>query len=321
MSRDRSFAIFASLALILATVGAQAQDYPSRPVRVIVGFGPGSVADISARVLAARMGQLLGQQFVVENRAGAGSSLGAEFVTRAPKDGATLFMSTVANTINPALHKLSFDFGRDLAPIVLVGEAPQMLVVHPSLGVNSLQQLIALARAKPEQIQFATSGAGTLGHLSGELLGAAAGIKLVPVPYPGSAQGMNDVLAGRVPMMFGPASTVWSNVQAGKLKALAVTQAKRAAMVPDVPTMAEAGVPGYGAGIWMGLLAPAGTPRPIIDKLAATANAALKSDDVLGPLRRQGVEPRGGSPDEFARFIDSELKKWAGVATAAGLKK
>ncbi len=318
MLRRISLAILALTALLGA---AAAQDYPTRPVRIIVGFGPGSVADIAARVMAARLGQILGQQFVVENRAGAGSSLGAEFVTRAAKDGHTLLMSTVANTINPALHKLSFDFGRDLAPIMLVGEAPQMLVVHSALGVGNLQELIALARAKPEQIQYATSGAGTLGHLSGELLAGAAGIKLVPVPYPGSAQGMTDVLAGRVPMMFGPASTVWSNVQAGKLKALAVTQAKRAAMAPDVPTMQEAGVPGANAGIWMGLLAPAGTPKPIIDKLSDAANVALKSDEVLGPLRNQGVEPRGGSPDDFARFIAGELAKWTKVATAAGLGK
>jgi len=313
--------IMALAALSLSAVAAPAQDYPSRPVRIIVGFGPGSVADIVARVLAARIGQALGQQFVVENRAGAGSSLGAEFVTRATKDGHTLFMSTVANAINPAVHKLSFDFGKDLTPIMLVGEAPQMLVAHPSLGVGSVRELIALARSKPEQIQYATSGAGTLGHLSGELLSTSAGIKLMPVPYPGSAQGMTDVLAGRVAMMFGPASTVWPSVQAGSLKALAVTQAKRAQLAPDVPTMAEAGIIGYGAGIWMGLLAPAGTPRAIIDRLAAAANDALKSDDVLGTLRAQGVEPRGGTPDEFARHIDLELKKWAAVAAAAGLTR
>ena len=313
---------FATAVCLVALSGfTWAQDYPARPVRIIVGFGPGSVADIAARVIGTRIGQILGQQFIVENRAGAGSSLGAEFVTRAPKDGSTLFMSTVANTINPALHQLSFDFGRDLAPITLIGEAPQMLVAHPSLGAHSLKELIALARTKPEPIQFATSGPGTLGHLSGELLSAAAGIKLLPVPYAGSAQGMTDVLAGRVPLLFAPASTVWTSVEAGKLFALAVTQAKRAAIAPDVPTLAETGVVGSDAGIWMGLLAPAGTPRPIVDKLAAAINEALKSEEVLGPLRRQGVEPRGGSPEEFARFIDGELKKWALVAANAGLKK
>jgi tripartite-type tricarboxylate transporter receptor subunit TctC len=321
MMRRVVTAILALSLLALGFATAQSQDYPSRPVRIVVGFGPGSVADLVARVLGARMSQLLGQQFVVENRAGAGSSLGAEFVARANNDGHTLFMSTVANSINPALHKLSFDFGKDLAPIILVGEAPQMLVAHPSLGVGSIKELIELARTKTDQVQYATSGAGTLGHLSGELLAISAGIKLVPVPYPGSAQGMTDVLAGRVPLLFGPASTVWPSVQAGKLKALAVTQNQRAAMAPQVPTLAESGVVGSNAGIWMGLLAPAGTPKSIVDKLAVAANQALKSNDVLGPLRAQGVEPRGGSPEDFARFIAGELAKWSRVVAAAGLKK
>jgi tripartite-type tricarboxylate transporter receptor subunit TctC len=305
----------------LAAVAAQAQDYPTRPVRIVVGFGPGSVADIVARVVATRMGQTIGQQLVVENRTGAGSSIAAEYVARAPKDGYTLFMATVANSINPALGPLNFDFGKDLAPVTLVANVPQMLVVHPSLGIGSVKELIALARSKPEPVQYASSGVGTLSHLSAELLNGAAGIKLMQVPYPGSAQSLNDVLAGRVPLMFGPASTVWSNVQAGRLKALAVTQPQRAAMAPDVPTMAEAGVAGYAAGIWMGLLAPAGTPTPIIDKLSAAANEALKSDDVLRPMRAQGVDPLGGSPAQFAAFIDAELKKWAGVVQAAGVKR
>jgi tripartite-type tricarboxylate transporter receptor subunit TctC len=301
--------------------GLRAEDYPTRPVRIIIGFGPGSVADIVARVLANRISQTLGQQFVVENRTGAGSSIAAEYVARAPKDGYTLFMATVANTINPALNKLSFDFGKDLTPVILVANVPQMMVVHPSLGVSSVQELIALAKSKPDQVQYASSGAGTLSHLSAELLNSAAGIKLMQVPYPGSAQGMTDVLAGRVPLMFGPASTVWANVKAGKLKVLAVTQTQRAAMAPEVPTMAEAGVPGYAVGIWMGLLAPAGTPRAIVDKIAQAANEGLRSSDVATPMRTQGVEPLGSSPDEFTRFIDDELKKWSTVVTTAGIRK
>jgi tripartite-type tricarboxylate transporter receptor subunit TctC len=298
-----------------------AQEFPARPIRVVVGFASGSVADLMARVVATRMGQTLGQQLVVENRAGAGSSLGAEFVARAPKDGHTLFMATVANAINPALGPLSFDFGKDLAPIMLVGNVPQMMVAHPSLGVSSLGELIALAKSKPESIQYASAGVGTLSHLSAELLNNVAGIRLTQVPYPGSAQGLTDVLAGRVPLMFGPASTVWSHVQSGQLKALAVTQRERAAIAPDVPTMAESGAPGYSAGIWMGLLAPAGTPPEAIDKLSRAANEALRSNEVLSPMRTQGVEPLGGSPDAFAQFIDGELKKWASVVAAAGIKK
>jgi len=300
---------------------ARAEDYPARPVRMVVGFGPGAVADVIARAMAARMSQSIGQQIIIENRPGAGSSLGAEYVARAPKDGYTLLMCTVAQTINPALNNLSFDFGKDLAPITLVANAPQILVAHPSLPANTVQELIALAKADPNGLQYASSGAGTMSHLSGVLLASSAGIKLTQIPYPGSAQSMTDVLAGRVPMMFGPAATVWSNVQGGKLKALAVTQPTRAAIAPEVPSMVEAGVEGYSAGIWMGMLAPTGTPREIVDKLSRAANEAVKSAEVLSLLRTQGIDPLGGSPEEFGRFIDAELKKWAGVVNDAGIKK
>src|SRR5262245_58821299 len=301
-------------ALALAAGAARADDYPSRPVRLIVGFAPGAVADTIARVMATRIGNVLGGQFVVENRAGAGSSLAADQVERAAKDGYTLLMCTVAQTVNPALNTLNFDFGKDFAPIALVANAPQMLVAHPSLGVNSVKELIALAKAKPDEIQYASSGAGTLSHLSAVLLNSAAGITLTQIPYPGSAQSMTDVLAGRVPLMFGPAATVWPNVQAGKLKALAVTQPQRAAIAPDVPTIAEAGLPGYSACIWMGLLAPAGTPPDLVDKLSRATNEALRAEELLTLMRNQGVDPLGGTPAAFARFIDDELKKWATVA-------
>jgi tripartite-type tricarboxylate transporter receptor subunit TctC len=309
-----------ALALASTPGAAPADDYPVRPIRVVVGFGPGAVADVILRVLTVRMSQSLGQQLVVENRPGAGSSLGAEYVARAPKDGYTLLMCTVAQTINPAMNNLSFDFGKDLAPVALVANAPQMLVAHPSLPADNIRELIALAKAQPDGVQYASSGAGTMSHLSGVLLNSAAGIKLQQIPYPGSAQSMTDVLAGRVPLMFGPAATVWSNVQAGKLKALAVTQPTRASIAPDVPTMVEAGVEGYSAGIWMGLLAPSGTSPEIVDKLSRAANEALKSKEVLSLMEKQGVDPLGGTPTEFARFIDDELKKWDEVIKASGIK-
>jgi len=304
-----------------AATPASAQDWPTRPIRIIVGFGPGSVADVAARVVGNRMGQTLGQQIVVENRTGAGSNLGAEYVARAPRDGYTLFMATIANTINPALAPLPFDFAKDLAPITLVATSPQLLLVHPSLGVNSVQELIALAKRRPAPINYAHSGVGTLSNLSGLLLNGMAGITLVGVPYPGSAQGVNDVLAGRVPVMFSSFATVQPHLAAGKLKALAATQLKRLPQLPDVPTMEEAGVPGYDAAVWMGLLAPAGTPGAIIEKLAQAANEALRTKEVLTPLRNAGFEAGGGSPEAFGRTIDGELKKWAGVAAAAGLKR
>jgi tripartite-type tricarboxylate transporter receptor subunit TctC len=322
LARSTMVALSAGFLLAgLAAAPTRAEDYPTRPIRVVVGFGPGAVADVIVRVMAGRMSQTLGQQLVVENRPGAGSSLGAEYVSRAPKDGYTLLMCTVAQTINPAMNNLAFDFGKDFAPIMAVANAPQILVAHPSFPANTVQELIALAKARPEGVQYASSGAGTMSHLSGVLLNSVAGIPLQQIPYPGSAQSMTDVLAGRVPLMFGPAATVWTNVQAGKLKALAVTQSKRAAIAPDVPAMVEAGVPGYSAGIWMGMLAPAGTPAEIVDKLSRAANEALKSKEVQALLEKQGVDPLGGTPAEFARFIDDELKKWDGVVKAAGIKQ
>ncbi len=322
--RRRARLLFgAAIAFAVLSSGSplSADDYPTRPVRVVIGFGPGAVADLAARAVGARMSQILGQQIVVENRAGAGSSIAAEYVARAPKDGYTLLMATVANTINAAISTLSFDFGKDLAPVALVANVPNVLVVHPSIGVSNVQELIALAKSNPEQIFYASAGAGTLAHLSGELLNIKAGVKLVHVPYPGSAQGVTDLLAGRVTVMFSPASTVWPHVEAGKLKALATTQIKRAAIAPNLPTMAEAGLPGYDTGIWIGLLAPAGTPRDVIDKLARALNEALKAEEVLTPLRAQGVDPLGGSPDEFARHIENDTRSWITVAQAAGLKK
>ena len=318
MNRRRLIIAAAAVGLLVASP-ATAQD--TRPIRIVIGFGPGSVADIAARVIGARMNQTLGQQIVVENRAGAGSNLAAEYVTRAAKDGTTLFMATIANTINPAMAPLPFDFAKDLTPVTLVASSPQLLVAHPSLGVNSMPELIALAKAKPDTITYAMSGVGTLSNLSGLLLNNLAGIKLVPVAYVGSAQGVNDVITGRVPLMFGSAANVLPHVQAGTLRALAATQVKRLAVAPDVPTMIEAGLPGYDAVVWMGLLAPAGTPRETVMRLSQAVNEALRVKEVETALQTQGFETIGGSPEDFGRHIASELKKWADVATAAGLQK
>ena len=301
---------------------AQAQsDYPTRPVRIIVGFGAGAAADTPARLLAQKFGQALGQQFVVENRPGAGSSIAAEYVARAAPDGHVLFMATSANTINATIAKLNFDIIKDFAAIALVCSAPNMLVAHPSLGVSNLRELIALAKTKPGEIAFGSSGTATTTHLAGELINVMAGVKLLHVPYPGSAQALSDVLTGRIPLLFAPASAVIQHVEKGQLKAIAVTQLKRASIAPDVPTMAEAGLPGYDIGLWFGLLAPAGTPREIVDRLARITNEALKSDEVAIPLRTQGLEVIGSGPDEFTRYIASEVDKGATVAEAAGLKK
>ena len=309
------------LALAQASSAYAQSDYPSRPVRIIVGFGAGAVADTPARLLAGKFSQSLGQQFVIENRPGAGSNIAAEAVSRALPDGHTLFMATSANTINATTSALNFDITKDFAAIALICSVPNMLVAHPSLGVDSLQGLIALAKQRPEQIHFGSSGVATTTHLAGELINVMAGVKLVHVPYPGSAQALTDVLAGRIPLLFAPASAVIQHVEKGALKPIAVTQLKRASIAPTVPTMAEAGLPDYDIGLWFGLLAPAGTPRDIVDKLARIANEALKSADVVSTLRGAGLEPLGSTPDEFARYIVSEVEKGAKVAAAAGLKK
>jgi tripartite-type tricarboxylate transporter receptor subunit TctC len=325
MSGLKRFAVVVA-SLLLAGMAAPAalgqSDYPNRPVRLIVGFIPGSSADITARVLGQRMGQILGQQFVVEGKPGAGSSLAAEFVARAPKDGYTLFIASSANITNAAINpNLPFDIGKDFAPVALINTAAVILVVHPSTGVKTVQELIALAKSKPGEILYASTGVGTAPHLSGELLSMRAGLKLVHVPYQGSPQAATDLLAGRVAMMFSPASAVVSQVEAGSLKVLASAATKRPGILPNVPTMAEAGMADFDTSIWFGLMAPVGTPRPVIDKLAGAVREALMSNEVVTAWRPQGIDPLSGGPEEFARHIASESKRWGDVATAAGLKK
>ncbi|HUI96392.1 MAG TPA: tripartite tricarboxylate transporter substrate binding protein [Xanthobacteraceae bacterium] len=309
-------------ALCLLAAPAQAQDYPARPVRVIVGFTPGAAADITARVVTNRMSQLLDQQFVVENKPGAGSSLAADYVAHAPKDGYTLFIGSSANLTNALISpNLGFDFVKDFSPIALAATAPVILVVHPSLGVGSVQELIALAKARPGQILYASTGVGAAPHLAGELFNARAGIKTVHVPYQGSPQAVTDLLAGRTMMMFSPASAVMPHIKSGALKALASAAAKRPSVLPDLPTMAEAGVPDFDASIWFGLMAPVGTPPAIIDKLAHTVDEALKSDETVAKLRLQGFDVLAGGPDDFARTIATDRARWAVAARAAGLAK
>jgi tripartite-type tricarboxylate transporter receptor subunit TctC len=312
-----------ALGVLAAAPQTQAQDtYPSRPIRLIIGFPPGSAADITARLVGDSMSKTLGQQVVIEARPGAGSSLAAEFVTRAPADGYTLFIGTSSNVTNAVVSSdLRFDFAKDFAPITPLTGLPLILAVHPSLGVASVKDLLALAKSKPGELTYASVGPGTVPHLACELIGVRAGVKLVHVPYKGSPPAVTDLLGARVSMMLGVASTIMPHVQSGKLKALASASAKRPHIAPNVPTIAEAALPDFEASVWFGLMAPAGTPRPIVDKLAAAANAALKLDDVVSKLKSSGFEPLGGSPDHFAKFIATEGVKWAAAAQAAGMKK
>jgi Uncharacterized protein conserved in bacteria len=290
-------------------------------VRVIVGFPAGSAADITARVVGQRIGQLLGQQVVIENKSGAGSNLAAEAVARAPKDGYTLLLGTIANSINAVVKSnLAFDFPKDFMPIIRLTTTPNILVVHPSLGVKSVKELIDLAKAKPDQLLFASSGVATGTHLAAELFKMLTGTKMVHVPYAGSPPAITDLLAGRLQVFFSPASTVLAHVRSGKLVALASTEAKRTAIAPELPTMAEAGLPGFETGLWFGLLAPAGTSQDVINKLGRAANEALQADEVTTPLAQQGIDSVGGSPEDFARYINGEMQRWAKVAETAGLK-
>lgn len=304
-----------------ATALAQ-NSYPSRPVRIVVGFGPGSAADLTARVLAQRLSRTMGQQFFVENKPGGGSTVAAEQVVRGPKDGYTLFMGTVANVINAVLQpNLAFDFSKDFAPIVYTTSSPNILVVHPSTGVSNVKELITLLKANPEKVFYGSSGVGTSPHLSGELFNMMAGTKMVHVPYSGSAQAVTDLIAGRTQIMFSPASTVLQYVASGQLRALASSERERASAAPDLPTVAESGLPGFDTSVWFGLMAPTGISHEIVEKLSLAIDEALKSDDVTNPLHAAELDIKGGTPEEFATFIAAETKKWNDVVMAAGLRK
>jgi tripartite-type tricarboxylate transporter receptor subunit TctC len=256
----------------------------------------------------------LGQPIIVENRPGNSSMLAAETVARASADGYTLFMATIANTLNPAETKANFNLGRDLAPIVLLGMVPNVLVANPSVPANNLRELIALAKSKPESLSFGSSGYATASYMAAELFNANAGTKILTVPYQGgSNQAVSDLLSGRITLMFNVAPTLAPQVEAGKLKAFAVAQTKRASILPNVPTLAEAGMTGYDAGIWIGLLAPAGTPPPIIERLSVAANAALNTEAVRTGLKQKGTDPVGGTPGEFADFIRTDIEKWVAL--------
>jgi tripartite-type tricarboxylate transporter receptor subunit TctC len=304
------------------TASVVAQTYPAQPIRVIVGFGPGSAADILARLVGKQMEAGLGQPIVVENRPGNSSMIAAESVARAPADGYTLFMATIANTLNPAETKSNFNLGKELAPIALLGIVPNVLVAHPSVPANSLQELIALAKSKPEGLTFGSSGYATASYMAAELFNEKAGTKILAVPYQGgSNQAVSDLLSGRITLMFNVAATLAPHVEAGKLKAFAVAQSKRASIMPDVPTLAEAGMEGFDAGIWIGLLAPAGTPPAIIEKLSAAANDALNNEAVRTALKRQGTDPLGGTSNEFADFIRADIAKWGAILARPGPSK
>jgi tripartite-type tricarboxylate transporter receptor subunit TctC len=301
---------------------SSAQDgYPSRPIRLIVGFTPGAASDITARLFAKGAAPVLGQQVAVENKPGAAGSVAGQYVVHAAKDGYTLFLfalSTLTNeTINPTP---SFDVAKDFAPIALLANGTIVLAVNPAANAHSVAELIALAKSKPGEVLYGSTGTGSIPQLAAELFAQRAGIKLTHVPYPGSPQIAADLIAGRITMSFNIASAMIGQIKAGQLIALAAAAKKRATALPDVPTMAEAGMPDFDTSLWLGLAAPAGTPRHVIEKLADAAHKAMQSPDSVETLRMQGYEPLDAGPDQFAAFIRSEITRWSAVVRAAGLK-
>jgi len=306
--------LIAVLAFVPQRPSSADEIYPTRPIRLIVGFAAGSSGDVAARIVSHKLGDLLGQTVIVENRPGASSMIATDYVARSAKDGYTLLFATIAATINTTLMPgKGANFEKDMAPIVLVGSIPNILVVNPNLGVNTVKELIALAKQKPDELLYGASGLGSGPHLATELFKQMAGIKMTGVLYPGSGQTVMDLISGRIQVMFSPASTVLAFIKDGRVRALATTESKRTNAAPELPTISESALPGYDTGLWFGILGPAGMPKPIIDKISNATNSALKDPDVLKQLTTQGLDARGGSPEEFALFIKTETDRWARV--------
>jgi len=300
----------------------QAQAYPAKAVRIVVPFPAGGGTDLVARTVGAKLSESLGQNFIVDNRAGASGAIGAELAAKSPPDGYTLLMgSSGPITLNPALQpKLPYDPSRDFAPVALITTMPFLTVVHPALPVRSVKELIALARARPGQLNYASPGSGSSTHLATELFKAMARVDIVHVPYKGVAPAATDLVSGQVQMLTGDLNTLMPHVTAGRMRALAVTGASRSALLPDVPTIAEAGVPGYEASGWFGLLAPAATPREIVRRLNGDIVKALQSDDARKRLLALGGEVAGGTAEQFGAHLRRESEKWGKLIRAIGLK-
>jgi tripartite-type tricarboxylate transporter receptor subunit TctC len=308
--------------LCLAALGAQAQTYPAKPIRILIAQAPGSATDVISRVVANRLGEALGQPIVIEARPGAGGVLGTEAAARSGADGYTLFMANNStHGSNPALYaKLPYDAVNDFAPITLVASVPYVLVVDPSLPVKNVDELIKLAKSAPGKMNFASAGNGSTHQFCGELLKSMAGIDMVHVPYKGSPPAIAGLLGGEVQMMFANLTDIGSQLKSGRVKALAVTTPKRAPLLPEVPTLEEAGYPGFEIESWFGLLAPHGTPAPIIARLNAETVKVLARDDVKQTLNAQGLQLEPGTPEQFAAHIKREIAKFTRIARAAGIK-
>jgi tripartite-type tricarboxylate transporter receptor subunit TctC len=303
--------------ILLLAQQAFAQSFPTKPVRIVVPFPPGGGTDVVARTVAPKMQELLGQPVLIENRAGAGGNIGTEYVAKSPADGYTLLVASAATAINHTLAKNpGWDLNKDFAPVVLLVLNQSLLVAHPSVPVSNVRELIALAKAKPGQVTFASYGTGSSAHLIGELFKMMAGVDLLHVPYKGAAPAVNDVLGGQVNVLFADVAAILPQVKSGKVKALGIGSARRFSGLPDVPTIAESGVPGFEGGGFLGLVAPAGTPRDAIAALNAAALKSLAMPDVNERLNALASPPVGESPEYFGKFLRGEIDKWARVIRA-----
>ena len=315
------FRVFVSALLALAAFGASAQGWPSRPVHVVVPYPAGGPNDIIVRMVGKRLGETLGEPIVVENRPGAGGNIGTDSVAKSAPDGYTLVsVGPGALIINPLLGKVPYDTMRDFAPVTIMAVAPNALVAHPSFPAKSVKDLVALAKQKPGAINYASGGTGSTPHLAAALFAVMAGVQLTHVPYKGTGPATADLVGGQVQIAFLGIPTVLPHIRSGKLRALAVTGARRSPELPDVPTVAEAGVPGYELSPWYGLLAPAGTPSAVVARLAAEATKIVREPAMREQLVAQGAEPAGGTPEEFARTLRSDAALWKKVVKDAGIR-
>lgn len=319
MTRRLALAAFA--AALAASLPALAQDYPAKPVKIVVPFPAGGPTDVLTRFLADKLGKACGQPVVVENKPGAGGAIGADFVAKSPADGYTLVMATAStHSIGPYVGKVPYDPVKDFTPAVWVGNATNLLVVSNGVPASNVRELIALAKKDPGKLNYATSGIGTISHLTSELFASMAGIQLTHVPYKGTQQSIPDLISGQVSILFDNIMTAQPNVKAGKVKAIAISSPNRSPLLPDVPTVAESGLPGFKSVVWFGLLGPAGTPKAVVDRVNAEMNRALQLPDVKDRFSQLGFEPAGGSPADFAQVIQDDATAWQKVIRDAKVR-
>jgi tripartite-type tricarboxylate transporter receptor subunit TctC len=306
---------------LLSSFSCWSQNYPARPVKIVVPFAVGGPADIYGRFIGAKLSETMGQPFVIENRPGGGSIVGTDAVVKSPADGYTLLVMSNTHTVNETLiPKKPFDLMKDLAPISGINYSDLLLVVHPSVPANNLREFIAYAKSQPGKLNYASSGPGTPYHMAGELFKYMAGVDIVHVPHKGSDQARTAILGGQVQMMFDAITTMAGQARAGKVKALGTSGKARSAITPEIPTVAEAGVPGYEATIWLGLMAPTGTPRPVLDRLSAEVNKVVNSAEVKEAWAKQGAAPMGMSVDQFGKFLGEDIQKWSKLVKGTGMK-